>query len=241
MCTLVGVEPFKEEYISHNILKGLLKKDVIQKIHCEESKHAHNYIYSAGVPASFFLLLLEGCMLVQAGKDQLQFESRAFSHFGSPALISSLSDPHGEYIPDFTVRPTTDCVVIIITRRQYLAARKATIFEKESTATRVKEEGSKQDTSAQKVDIFSKEWEKAKSSDMENCHSASSGLSSITKLLVKKSNFRRTQLPSDQHELLMSSVTSDISSYSDGSVYADLERQTLDNDKQMYDYKTTSV
>ena len=249
----IGVEPFKEEYISRNILKGLLKKDVVQNIHYEEFKQSDNCIYSAGTPASFFLLVLEGCMQVQAGKDQIQFESRAFSHFGSQALTSSLYDPPSEYIPDFTVRPATDGLVIIITRRQYLAARKATIFDREASAASSNEESTKhsQSDTSPKVDVFSEEWEIAKSGDMENCHSTSSGLSSITKLLMKKSHHLLKRIPSDQQELLSSGSSSN---REDNAVHVNVERQTntmqfpyfrdqtgTDSEEQAASHRSTAV
>ena len=112
------------------VLKRLLtRKDIVHKLYHEEYKKKNKYLYTRGTPASFFCLILEGSMEVEIGKDGLKFESRSFSHFGAQALTNALQHNMVEYKPDFNVRPTVDCEVILMTSRQYLAARKASVFE----------------------------------------------------------------------------------------------------------------
>ena len=141
-------------------------------------------------------------MQVEIGKDGLQFESRSFSHFGSEALLNiasgkqSNSRPH--YIPDFTVRLATDCQILIVTWWQYLAASKATCFEKEGHTR-----------NGSKPDVFTEEWEIAESTELQQTtgNSVSTGLSPITKLLPKKpTQGRKTkkQHSLDQRHLLES-------------------------------------
>ena len=201
---LTEVEPFHSDHISKNMLKRLLKKNIVRNISVDEDKKKDFTLFRAGSPSSYFTLILEGCVHVTIGKDNLDFESRSFSHFGAQALLNALesSEDPKPYIPDFTVRPATDCQVVIITRRQYLAAHKATIFEQEN-----------QDAAAprtpNKPDVFTKEWEMAEFGDRENY--SMSGLSPITKFLHKKppQSWKLSKRKrSDQNELLASSPES---------------------------------
>ncbi len=155
-----------------------------------------------GTEASFFMLILEGCMNVQIGKEGFTFESKSFSYFGAQALLNATLDPPVEYIPDYTVRPSTDCIVIIITKREYRAAIEATQFEEEKTGT--VSEASESVVKKPKQDVFAKEWELAEDQDLQD--SASTGLSSITKFLSKKHVNAHTKTKnSDKRRLLTES------------------------------------
>lgn len=209
LSSLPGVSPFREEYISEHVLKCLLKKNIVRSISFKESEQKNFRLYKAGSPASYFTLILEGCVQVQIGKEGLEFEGKAFSYYGAKALEGVLesSENPPEYIPDFTVQPATDCQMVMITRRQYLAAYKATIFERENQQQGGARGGAKQD-------VFTAEWESAESSDIETSQHAGSGLSPITKFLPKKPppgrkrRKKRNNSISDQHRLLSSSTSS---------------------------------
>lgn len=134
---------------------------------------------------------------MQIGKEGLTFESKSFTYFGAQALLNATLDPPTEYIPDYTVRPSADSIVIIITKRQYLAAIEATQFEEERAVTVSEASGS----AVQKPDVFTKEWELAEDQDLQD--SKSTGLSSITKFLSKKHGYSRKNR--DQRRLLAES------------------------------------
>ena len=212
ICVPPGVKAFGEEYVSQNVLKRLLTKNIVRNISLEENKGKDFALYKAGSPANYFTLVLEGCMQVHIGKDDLEFESRSFSHFGDQALPCTANQPR-EYIPDFTVRPITDCQVLIVTRRQYLAACNATIFEREGKIQGGVPGG------GSRADVFTREWEIAESSDLEVSQMTGSGLSPITKLLHKKKCKRNKRLRkrrgSDQELLLADGSTTPPSTPSD--------------------------
>ena len=248
---LTGVEPFHSDYISKNMLKRLLKKNIVRNISVDEDKKKDLTLFKAGFPSSYFALILEGCVHVTIGKDNLDFESRSFSHFGAQALLNVLeSSEHPKpYIPDFTVRAATDCQVIIITGRQYLAAHNATIFEQENQDATPR--------TPNKPDIFTKEWEMAEFGDREN--RSSSGLSPITKFLHKKppqSWKPPKRKRSDQNELLVASspestesdrvVSIQMDVFEDASVHGRGNSVTDGGDKQWtamdsWNHKSTEV
>lgn len=208
----LAVEPFKNDHISHNVLKRLLTKNVVRKLSLEDCSKTNFHLYTAGKEASYFTLILEGCMEVVVGKDGLAFESKSFTYFGAQALLNAIQDQPSSYTPDYTVRLAADSIVIIVTKRQYLAAREASRFEEGKTGASVSSESLS--ISQPKGDVFSKEWELAESEDIETSHSKGSGLSSITKLLHKKQQSRllTKQPSSDQWKLLANSDSENSSS-----------------------------
>lgn len=118
--------------MSSSVLKRLLtRKDIVQNISFEEYKQKNLAIYSIDCPANFFCLILEGCMEVEIGREALKFESRSFSYFGAQALNYARDSCPSDFRPDFTTRPLSDCLVIIVTQSQYSDARKASVFEGE--------------------------------------------------------------------------------------------------------------
>ena len=147
------------------VLKRLLmQQNIVQKISCEEYKQKNLTLYSAGCPANFFCLVLEGCVEVEIGKDKLKFESRAFSYFGAQVLIIARDSPGSEYRADFTAQPLSDCLVIIITQAQYMAARKASMFDggKIGNSLHPPDAGGGAGTlGGSRNDVFSTEWAKA--------------------------------------------------------------------------------
>lgn len=119
-----GINAFKSDKILPGILRRLLKQDIVRRYTLEEVQ-AHNYtLYRAGVSASSFTLVIEGYVEVEVGRDGMKFEAGPFHYFGVQALQTD-----SEYVPDFTVRPTSDCLVLVITRNQYSKACRATEFQ----------------------------------------------------------------------------------------------------------------
>ncbi|KAJ1091905.1 hypothetical protein NDU88_005019 [Pleurodeles waltl] len=85
------VNLFTPSLISEKILLRLLKHpEVIQDIKFdEENKQApHHYLYHRNKPADYFILILQGKVEVEAGKENMKFETGPFSFYGVMALNS---------------------------------------------------------------------------------------------------------------------------------------------------------
>ncbi|XP_076838461.1 metal transporter CNNM2 [Brachyhypopomus gauderio] len=83
------VEAFGLAQMSEKILLRLLKHpNVIQELKFnEKSKRApEHYLYVRNKPADHFILVLQGKVEVEAGKDGMKFEAGAFSSYGMMAL-----------------------------------------------------------------------------------------------------------------------------------------------------------
>ena len=78
--------PFKEEYISGNILKKLLKQDIFVQLKHDE-KSIDSLLYIATKPADYFIIILQGKCSVEIGKDHYRFEAGPFFSFGAEALM----------------------------------------------------------------------------------------------------------------------------------------------------------
>nr|XP_045363482.1 metal transporter CNNM1 isoform X1 [Camelus bactrianus] len=89
---LYKVEPFKSLYLSEKILLRLLKHpNVIQELKFDEKnkKAAEHYLYQRNRPVDYFVLLLQGKVEVEVGKEGLRFENGAFTYYGVPAIMTS--------------------------------------------------------------------------------------------------------------------------------------------------------
>ncbi|KAM9801237.1 metal transporter CNNM3 [Neosynchiropus ocellatus] len=141
------VEHFSPARVSEKVLFHLLRHpSVNQEVHFDPSNRlspAH-YLYTRNHPVDYFILLLQGRVEVEIGKEGLKFENGAFTYYGVSALTlpssvhqspvstqrQSPRDPFesGEatspsgYCPDYTVRALTDLQLIRVTRLQYLNA-----------------------------------------------------------------------------------------------------------------------
>ncbi|XP_004428080.1 PREDICTED: metal transporter CNNM2 isoform X2 [Ceratotherium simum simum] len=86
------VEAFSPSQMSEKILLRLLKHpNVIQELkHDEKNKKApEHYLYQRNKPVDYFVLILQGKVEVEAGKEGMKFEASAFSYYGVMALTSS--------------------------------------------------------------------------------------------------------------------------------------------------------
>uniref|UniRef100_A0A3Q1H9H1 Metal transporter n=2 Tax=Anabas testudineus TaxID=64144 RepID=A0A3Q1H9H1_ANATE len=152
------VEPFRPCHLSEKILLRLIKHpSVVQELKFNpKNKHApQHYLFQRNKPVDYFVLILQGRVEVEIGKEALRFENGAFSYYGMPALIPPLpigqryssrgsglnqSDSllsggsvgqlttggGGVYLPDYSVRQLTDLQIIKITRNHYQNALTAT-------------------------------------------------------------------------------------------------------------------
>ncbi|XP_030011773.1 LOW QUALITY PROTEIN: metal transporter CNNM1 [Sphaeramia orbicularis] len=151
------VEPFRPCHLSEKILLRLIKHpSVVQEVKFNpKNKHSpQHYLFQRNKPVDYFVLILQGRVEVEIGKEALRFENGAFSYYGMPALIPPLpigqryssrasglnqSDSllsggsvgqltmgGGIYLPDYSVRQLTDLQIIKITRNHYQNALTAT-------------------------------------------------------------------------------------------------------------------
>ncbi|XP_011906831.1 PREDICTED: metal transporter CNNM1 isoform X2 [Cercocebus atys] len=89
---LYKVEPFKSLYLSEKILLRLLKHpNVIQELKFDEKnkKAPEHYLYQRNRPVDYFVLLLQGKVEVEVGKEGLRFENGAFTYYGVPAIMTT--------------------------------------------------------------------------------------------------------------------------------------------------------
>ncbi|NXY74692.1 CNNM1 protein, partial [Glareola pratincola] len=88
------VEPFKSPYLSEKILLRLLKHpNVIQELKYDRKnkKAPEHYLYQRNRPVDYFVLILQGKVEVEVGKEGLRFENGAFTYYGVPAIMAVVS------------------------------------------------------------------------------------------------------------------------------------------------------
>ncbi|CAM5127673.1 unnamed protein product [Natator depressus] len=80
---------FMPTLISEKILLRLLRHpDVIHELKFDEEnkKSPRHFLYQRNKPADYFILILQGKVEVEAGKENMKFETGAFSYYGVMAL-----------------------------------------------------------------------------------------------------------------------------------------------------------
>ncbi|TNM92091.1 hypothetical protein fugu_019103 [Takifugu bimaculatus] len=143
----IQVEHFSPLRVSEKVLFHLLRHpSVNQEVHFDQNNRlsTSHYLYTRNHPVDYFILLLQGRVEVEIGKEGLKFENGAFTYYGVSALTLPSSvhqspvssqrhsprDPFdsaeatspSSYCPDYTVRALTDLQIIRVTRLQYLNA-----------------------------------------------------------------------------------------------------------------------
>ncbi|XP_016366110.1 metal transporter CNNM3-like isoform X1 [Sinocyclocheilus rhinocerous] len=141
------VEHFSLQRVSERVLFHLLRHpSVNQEVKFDPANRLSpdHYLYTRNHPVDYFILLLQGRVEVEIGKEGLKFENGAFTYYGVSALTAPSSvhqspvstqrqaprDPFdlgdatspSSYCPDYTVRALTDLQLIKVTRLQYLNA-----------------------------------------------------------------------------------------------------------------------
>ncbi|XP_040578802.1 unextended protein [Lepeophtheirus salmonis] len=87
------VEPFKPVLICEPVLKKLLVLDIFKEIKVKQSdQKSDTEIISRGKPIDFFILIIEGRVEVNIGKEGLIFEGGPFTYFGVQTLVSQTDD-----------------------------------------------------------------------------------------------------------------------------------------------------
>lgn len=80
---------FSPSQISDKVLLRILRHpDVIHEIKFNENdkRSLHHYIYQRGKPVDYFVLILQGRVEVEAGNENMKFETGPFSYYGVMAL-----------------------------------------------------------------------------------------------------------------------------------------------------------
>ncbi|TFJ98833.1 magnesium-dependent phosphatase 1 [Platysternon megacephalum] len=142
------VDLFSPARISEKVLLHLLKHpSVNQEVKFNESDRLapEHYLYQRNQPVNYFVLVLQGRVEVEIGKEGLKFENGAFTYYGVSALMAPSSvqqspvstlwpnrheqpldcsegTTYSTYCPDYTVRALTDLQFIKVSRLQYLNA-----------------------------------------------------------------------------------------------------------------------
>ena len=183
-----GTKAFGNDRITKTVLHRLLQQDIVFQLSVEECRERDFALYREGTPANYFALVLEGCLNVSIGSEGMKFEARAFYHFGEKCLLDTIEgfdttvSDVPPYIPDFTVHPVTDSLVLIITRRCYLAAYHTSLLEKEAQPA-----VSLRPSQEPNGDVFTEKWQAAENNDLQVCLvGGGGGLASITRLLQTK-------------------------------------------------------
>jgi len=88
----LGVEPFKDKYISSNILSRLINVDLYKEYEFDEEDAKSGkvtYIYEYGKPVDYYVLIVNGKAELETGKEKIVSEVGSFSYFGVSALFVS--------------------------------------------------------------------------------------------------------------------------------------------------------
>jgi len=97
-----SVEPFKPPKMNDNVLKKLLALDVFKEIKLKKDKTKINeedlIIISKGKAIDFFVLIIEGKVEVNIGREGLIFESGPFTYFGVQTLQSNVVDGNNAHV-----------------------------------------------------------------------------------------------------------------------------------------------
>ncbi|KAM4675817.1 metal transporter CNNM4 [Discoglossus pictus] len=133
------VDLFNSSRISEKVLLHLLKlPGVTQEVKFDDSDRlaSEHYLYLRSQPVDYFILILQGRVQVEIGKEGLRFENGAFTYYGVAALSPcqlghqspsydrehmDISDPCS-YCPDYTVRALSDLQIVKVSRLQYMNA-----------------------------------------------------------------------------------------------------------------------
>lgn len=92
----IAVEPFKLTYISETVLRRLIAQKIYYYVKNIKDNDARSIkqrtIYTAGRPADYFVMILEGKTKVTVGSENLVFDAGPFTYFGTSALRLTASD-----------------------------------------------------------------------------------------------------------------------------------------------------
>jgi metal transporter CNNM len=86
-----GIKPFKEEFISKNILEQVLVNElnviriiIPNQVSANDENH---YVYKYGKACSYFVMVIEGHMIIEIGEEKTELLVKPFEYFGIKALL----------------------------------------------------------------------------------------------------------------------------------------------------------
>jgi metal transporter CNNM len=85
----LGVEPFKEKFISSDVLSRFLNFDFYKEYEFDEDEAKSGnttYIYEYGKPVDYFVLIINGNAELETGKEKIVSEIGSFYYFGITAI-----------------------------------------------------------------------------------------------------------------------------------------------------------
>merc|ERR1719510_2566321 len=87
-----SIEPFKSDHLAKVVLEKLLTLDIYREIKLKSAAKSEEdlIIVKKGKPINFFILVIEGRVEVNIGREELTFESGPFSYFGIQTLSQVL-------------------------------------------------------------------------------------------------------------------------------------------------------
>lgn len=92
MICLSDVVPFRKDLISDPILQKMLKQNIVVNFRFVDPCLPENFLYRSGKPSDCFIMLLQGRVEVEFGKENLSFEGGPFAYFGVNALIGTVME-----------------------------------------------------------------------------------------------------------------------------------------------------
>lgn len=83
--------PFKADLISEAVLQKLIRQNIVVNFRMVDQTSSDCYLYRNGKPCDFFIMILQGRVLVEFGRETLMFEGGPFVCFGVQALGKKLN------------------------------------------------------------------------------------------------------------------------------------------------------
>ncbi|KAF4074255.1 hypothetical protein AMELA_G00237510 [Ameiurus melas] len=106
------VNLFNQSQISEKVLLRILRHpDVIEEIKFNENdkRSPHHYVYQRGKAVDYFILILQGRVEVEAGNENMKFETGPFSYYGVMALNATLEFRSPSHISGLNRSTSLNC------------------------------------------------------------------------------------------------------------------------------------
>ena len=132
--------------------KYLVQTNSLAAMHEHSKQQQDTYIYKYAEPVDFFVLIVEGCLVVEAGAEKTEFLAKQFDHFGSRALLGECetrdqvienAPEYRPYTPEYSLKIDYDhhlyqsadetlniLLYLKLDRNLWLQAVKATSFKR---------------------------------------------------------------------------------------------------------------
>jgi metal transporter CNNM len=91
LCSFLAVPPFKSDLISEPVLQRLIRQNIVVNFRLADPASLDCYLYRVGKPCDYFIMIVQGRVNVEFGKENLVFEGGPFVFFGVQALSKTLS------------------------------------------------------------------------------------------------------------------------------------------------------